>query len=226
VAFQRPRDAADGVWAPFFWAAVALAVLPGFGLGGALFLFPTSAWWTAAARAHGEAQIFGWAGLMVLGVGFHFLPHLRGRALSHPEQTRSVLGLLVGGLVLRLITEPILNANPQAGAAGLARVRLVLSAVLELAGASVAVALLALTLRGSPPAFASQRSGLLQVLPLLGAAAAAARASGGIGPADRGTSAAPRGAQRRQRAVVGCPAGARPGARAVRDRSACVCDAT
>lgn len=58
------------VWPPFVRTAIALAITAGFGLGGTR--------WPAAEQAHGHIQVFGWAGLMVLGVGFHFLPRLRG----------------------------------------------------------------------------------------------------------------------------------------------------
>jgi len=71
------------VWPPFVWASLGLAITAGFGLGAALFAAqalqaPIGLWWPAAAQAHGHTQLFGWIGLMVLGVGFHVLPRLRG----------------------------------------------------------------------------------------------------------------------------------------------------
>src|SRR5581483_4975700 len=69
---------------PFLWAATLLALVGGFGLGGSLFLHQT-AWRFPAAQAHGHLQLFGWAGLLVLGVGLHFLPRLRGTRLVAPE---------------------------------------------------------------------------------------------------------------------------------------------
>src|SRR5437868_4750150 len=66
---------------PFLWAATLLALVGGFGLGGALFLHQ-AAWRFPAAQAHGHVQVFGWAGLLVLGVGLHFLPRLRGARLA------------------------------------------------------------------------------------------------------------------------------------------------
>jgi uncharacterized protein involved in response to NO len=161
--------AANAVWVAFFWAAVVLAVIPGFALGGALFLFPSGSWSGAAARAHGQVELFGWAGLMVLGVGFHFLPRLRGKALAHAEHAPTVLILLVAGLILRLISDPLLSVVGTTDRPGLlARAGLVLSGALELAGTSLAVVLLALTLCGKPAV--SSRPGLIQVLPLLGVA--------------------------------------------------------
>src|SRR5579883_1090999 len=42
-------------------------------------------WWLALAQAHGNLQLFGWAGLFVIGVSLHFLPRLRGAALRSEE---------------------------------------------------------------------------------------------------------------------------------------------
>jgi uncharacterized protein involved in response to NO len=163
---SRSAASANDVWIPFFWAAIAFAVVPGFALGGLLFVVPAAGrsvgtWWLAAARVHGHVQLVGWAGLMVLGVGLYFLPRLRGRPLDHPGQARAVLALLVSGLVLRMLTEPLLAAS----GAAILRAGLVVSGVLELAGVSAAIALLARTMRGDPPVRA--RAGLLQVLPFL-----------------------------------------------------------
>jgi uncharacterized protein involved in response to NO len=92
----------NDIWPPFVRTAVGLALTPGFGLGGMLFAapalgLPVGAWWPAAAQVHAHVQLFGWAGLMVLGVAFHFLPRLRGRPLAHRERAPAVLWLLAGG---------------------------------------------------------------------------------------------------------------------------------
>ena len=55
----------------------------GFGIGAGSFTavtlgLPVGAWWAALTQAHGHAQLFGFAGLMVFGVALHFLPRLRG----------------------------------------------------------------------------------------------------------------------------------------------------
>src|SRR5579884_3114912 len=123
------------IWPPFIGAALALALTAGFGLGGLLFAapvlgLPLGAWWPAAAQVHAHVQLFGWAGLMVLGVGFHFLPRLRGRSLAHRERAPAVLRLLAGGLLLRIVAQPLAALS----GALVWRVALVLSGVLELAG--------------------------------------------------------------------------------------------
>jgi uncharacterized protein involved in response to NO len=60
---------------------------------------PIGLWWLAAAQAPGHIQLFGWAGLMVLSVGFHFLPRLRGAPLGHQEQAGAVLALVLSSLI-------------------------------------------------------------------------------------------------------------------------------
>jgi uncharacterized protein involved in response to NO len=152
---------------------VAFALVVGFGLGGALFLLPRTdepagGWFVAAGRVHGHIQLIGWAGLMVLGVALYFLPRLRGRGLAHPEHARTTLVLLVAGLLLRVLTEPALAADPTGRWSFAVRPGLIASGLLELAGVSLALALLVLTLRGDPPAM--QRDGLRQMLFVLAVA--------------------------------------------------------
>ena len=144
------------VWPSYVRAALALALSAGFGVGGALFAaaslrVPLGAWWPAAAQAHGHAQLFGWAGLMVLGVGFHFLPRLRGAPPVSAAVSRAVLLLLFGGLVLRALAQPGLALSDAGDGQVALRVCLAASGALELAGASLALRVLAQTLRSGPP---------------------------------------------------------------------------
>ncbi len=74
-------------WEPFVWAAIWLTLTAGFGTGALLFGVlaagvPVGLWWPVHAQIHGHAQVFGWLGLMVIGVGLHFLPRLRGANLA------------------------------------------------------------------------------------------------------------------------------------------------
>ena len=153
-------------WLPFVWAAVLGTIVAGCTLGGAsstaLALgIPIGGWWSAAGQAHGHLQLFGWGGMMVLGVGFFFLPRLRGAMLAQEALLPWILGLLSGGLALRLIAQLALALDGSAPSAfGLAG-----SGLLELAGATLALAVLVATSRDGPPL--RQRPGLVQVLPYL-----------------------------------------------------------
>lgn len=164
------------VWPPFLRASLALALIGGFGLGGALFAaaplgLPGGRWWSAAAQAHGHIQLFGWAGLLVFGIGFHFLPRLRGVPLAWPTGAGIVLGLLLAGLILRALAQPTLAVVGTGLVARVLRAGLIGSGVLELAGVTLMLALLGRTLRVGPPVRAG--SGLRQILPFRGTAFAA-----------------------------------------------------
>jgi len=161
------------VWPPYIWASLALALSAGFGLGGGLFAalalpVPLGAWWVAAGQAHGHVQLFGWAGLMVLGVALHFLPRLRGAPLARPELAGPALWLFVVGLLVRAVSQPSAALAGSWALAAALHVSLALSGALELLGGSLVVALLARTSRGGPAV--RERPGLLSVLPLLVAA--------------------------------------------------------
>jgi uncharacterized protein involved in response to NO len=104
--------------APMLGAALVMGAGGGFVLATILtltraFRLPMSVWWAALAQAHGHLQLFGWAGLFVLGVAFHFLPRLRGAGLAYPRTIPWLLGTVVVGIVLRGISQPALAATGQ-----------------------------------------------------------------------------------------------------------------
>jgi uncharacterized protein involved in response to NO len=159
---------------PFIWAALVAALLPGFGAGVVLFAallwrWPLGPWWPAAAQAHGHAQVFGFAGLMVLGVGLSFLPRLRGAPLVQPALVPVVLALYGGGLLLHVTIQlagPFIPLAPATRPLGVtAAILLALSGPMTLLGAALAVALLARTARHGPPL--QTRPGVRQVQALV-----------------------------------------------------------
>lgn len=103
------------------------------------------AWWIATAQAHGHVQLYGWAGLFVVGVALHFLPRLRGTPLANPRLVPWILTSLVAGLLLRALSQPLLLAT----GAGIWAILLVASGVLECAALVAIVSILGKTaLRG------------------------------------------------------------------------------
>ena len=142
---------------PFLYAALTIALTAGFGYGTlmvgsiALGIIP-GAWWGAVVQAHGHAQLFGWVGLFVLGMGLYFLPRLRGVRLQRAGRVPYAFGLFIGGLVLRVIAQPVLGFNPL-GEAALRFWQIVWgsSALLELAGIVVIDSMLRATLRVAKP---------------------------------------------------------------------------
>ncbi|HEU5226863.1 MAG TPA: hypothetical protein VFU49_03550 [Ktedonobacteraceae bacterium] len=137
--------------APLLQSALLLGAGGGFVLATVLtltraFSIPADSWWTPLVQAHGHLQLFGWAGLFVLGVALHFLPRLRGAALAMPRLVPWMLGALVTGLLLRACSQPLLATT----GAEIWRLLLVISGVLECIALVTAVLLLALTAMHGP----------------------------------------------------------------------------
>src|SRR4029453_3288837 len=135
----------------FVLAALAIALTAGFGYGAILVGAPAlgvtpGTWYSALVQAHGHAQLFGWVGLFVLGMGLFFLPRLRGTRLQHTERLPFALALLVLGIALRVIVQPLSGWLGSEGGAWLC-VLLLFSAVLEMAGILVVVSILIATER-------------------------------------------------------------------------------
>jgi uncharacterized protein involved in response to NO len=118
-------------------------------------------WWRALVQAHGHLQLYGWAGLFVLGVALHFLPRLRGAPLAFAHYVPWILGALVASLALRAVCQPLVTLS----GAGLWRVGLVLSGLLEALALGGAVAVLAVTARRGPPM--TTRPALWSVVPFI-----------------------------------------------------------
>ncbi len=127
-------------WQGFAVTALGLALVAGFAAGTLTVLARlaggTPLWPAALAQAHGHVQVYGFAGLMTLGVAQHFVPRLRG--VSPPASRSCWLGLsfLGAGLALRVLSQPLLASGVATRAGATA---LVASGSLELIGGSVVV---------------------------------------------------------------------------------------
>lgn len=108
-ARSQPGGSRFAGW-PFVQAALAFALGAGFLLAIALPLAPLTglaAWRPALLAAHGQAQLYGWTVLFIVGVGLHFLPRLRGVPLARSERLPLARGLLAAGLALAVLSPPI-----------------------------------------------------------------------------------------------------------------------
>lgn len=162
--------------APFLGAALLLGTGGGFTLAAALTLtqllqVPLGTWWVGIAQAHGHLQLYGWAGLFVLGVLLHFLPRLRGTPLAAPRLVPWILLAQVAGLLLRALSQPLFVAT----GAALWSVLLITSGILECLALVGVVFLLGRTIRHGPrlstrPAFRGVLPFLVGALILLGVA--------------------------------------------------------
>lgn len=137
--------------APVLAAALLMGAGAGFVLATVLTVaqllhVPIGSWWMAMAQAHGHVQLYGWAGLFVLGVALHFLPRLRGTPLAMPWLVPWILTALVAGLLLRAVGQPLYLATGSGSWAAI----LIISGVLECAALVAAVMLLGITARRGP----------------------------------------------------------------------------
>jgi uncharacterized protein involved in response to NO len=125
---------------------------------------PLGAWWEALAQAHGHLQLYGWAGLFVLGVALHFLPRLRGAPLAGARLIPPLLGIMIVSLILRAVSQPLLATN----LGSVWRIGLVSSSILEMGAFVIVLSLLILTaLRGPRP---TTRPAYWSVFPLIAGA--------------------------------------------------------
>src|SRR5262249_44216283 len=85
---------------------------------------------TAWIQAHGHAQLFGWIGTFIIGIGYRSLPTSRKRSILGVDEGWWSLGLWASGALLRWGV----GMDPVGW-----RVLLPLSAVLELAGLALFV---------------------------------------------------------------------------------------
>ncbi len=140
------------------------ALTVGFGFAALLALhaglgWSVGDWWTPTLQAHGHAQLIGWLGLFITGVSLFFVPRLSGVPLKYPRLIVWAVGLLLSGVILRTVIQPLLvyTLNP------VFPFFLPLSALLEAGGITLYLFLiLSSVLRAS-----QDRTALSTVLPFL-----------------------------------------------------------
>jgi hypothetical protein len=106
------QDPAAGIYRPFFKMGIVVVLTLGASWG-AYLLWKISQDGTFAAagihevNAHGHAQIFGWVGLFMMGFAYQAFPRFKHVSLAHPALARASLWLMVAGLVLRSVLQPL-----------------------------------------------------------------------------------------------------------------------
>jgi hypothetical protein len=107
-----PRWPADAIYRPFFVAGIAVVLTLG-AVGGAYLLVRIAAAGAFTAvglhevNAHGHAQIYGWVGLFVMGFAYQAFPRFKHTTLRRPGLAWLSFGLMLGGLLLRSVLEPL-----------------------------------------------------------------------------------------------------------------------
>src|SRR5690606_27160333 len=145
---------ADAIYRPFFKAGIAVVLSLGAVWGAYLLLkIALSHTFTAASlhdvNAHGHAQIFGWVGLFVMGFAYQAFPRFKHTTLAWPRLAFATFWMMLVGLVLRSLMQPLAAAQPWAWWPAVA------ASVLEVAAVGLFAAIIIATWRrsGKPLAF-------------------------------------------------------------------------
>ena len=106
------RWSADAIYRPFFLAGIAVVLTLGAVWGAYLLVrIALAGKFTAVGlhevNAHGHAQIFGWVGLFVMGFAYQAFPRFKHTTLSFPGLAWLSFALMLGGLLVRSVLEPL-----------------------------------------------------------------------------------------------------------------------
>jgi uncharacterized protein involved in response to NO len=103
-------------------AAVLIGALAGAALGavnltwiavwGYTGLMPDWGWWPGLIQAHGNAQLYGWCGLFIIGIASHSIPRMLGKPSLPAGLARAIFLLVLGGLLLGLPAQPLAARPP------------------------------------------------------------------------------------------------------------------
>lgn len=126
-----------------------------------------TSWYAAARQSHGHAQLLGWGGAMIFGVGLHFLPRLRGTKLAHSQRVPGAFYVFATGLIVRVVAQPwAALAAPAPAQTG--QILLLAGSLAETAGILAILTILATTLRQGPDL--AKKPAFRQIIPPLAVA--------------------------------------------------------
>jgi uncharacterized protein involved in response to NO len=136
----------------FVYAALFLGLTVGFGYAIVLALRfsagqPIGAWWLPLLQAHGHGQLWGWAGLFIMGVSLYFGPRLVGVPLKAPFLAPWICGLLFSGILIRAITQPLIASFREGRLNLVLRYGLGYAALAELVAVVGYITIMVLTIR-------------------------------------------------------------------------------
>jgi hypothetical protein len=94
------------LYRPFIRASVLVAVVLGFSTGAAILIMPMlgmdrSLTWVTHSQSHGIAQLFGWAGLFIMGFAYHVVPRFFSSSIRYPLPQKLSMWLVIAGLLFR-----------------------------------------------------------------------------------------------------------------------------
>ncbi len=149
---DAPVVLGDSIYRRFFKAGILVVLTVGAVWGAAMLVRIALAGSFAAVsiheiNAHGHAQIFGWVGLFVMGFAYQAFPRIKHTNLWRPDLANMSFFLMVAGIFVRAIGEPLFGVpmfRELAFAAGMA----------EIVAVSLFITVIVQTLRTSDQPFA------------------------------------------------------------------------
>ncbi len=115
------------LYRPFIRASLIIAIVLGFSTGAAILIMPLlgierSLTWVTHSQSHGVAQLFGWAGLFIMGFAYHVVPRFFISSIRYSLPQKLSLWFVVAGLVLRFSGQSMYKtslADPLIAAGGI-----------------------------------------------------------------------------------------------------------
>lgn len=145
---RKASASADSIFQPFFAAGILVMLTLGVSWGAFLLLRIAVAGRfdglsVHEVNAHGHAQIFGWVGLFVMGFAYQIFPRFKQTSLAHPGWAYASFWMMLGGLVVRSVTQGLTASWPWIGRVGVG------ASVFEIAAIGIMLWLVWSTMRGS-----------------------------------------------------------------------------
>jgi heme/copper-type cytochrome/quinol oxidase subunit 4 len=109
---EPQQQLADVIYRRFFKGGIVVVLTAGAVWGAWLLLrIGMTGDFTAASiheiNAHGHAQIFGWVGLFVMGFAYQAFPRMKHTSLWRPDLANLTFYLMITGIFVRTIGEPL-----------------------------------------------------------------------------------------------------------------------
>jgi uncharacterized protein involved in response to NO len=104
------------LYRPFIRASLIIAITLGFSTGAAILIMPLlgmdrSLTWVTHSQSHGIAQLFGWAGLFVMGFAYHVVPRFFSSSIRYPLPQKFSMWLVITGLLFRFTGQSVYKTS-------------------------------------------------------------------------------------------------------------------
>ncbi len=118
------------IYEKFIKSSILISLTVGCALGAILIAMIgfSYKWWVierSIIQAHGHAQIFGWVGLMIMGVAYQVIPRLKAAKLYSTRLANTSYTIMISGIILSVVSQPLVQNSVFA-------VTLAVSGILEL----------------------------------------------------------------------------------------------